>query len=239
MSTNQTIPRSVKKARAGLTLRISHQEYDTILAALRFWQANQDGVCSETGKPNAEDYAEISEAHGDALDDKQIDQLIERVQCDTPNAVTPGLSDNELEAIGYALDLAFEDQENYLTSGIDPVADYGPDWPEAAKHKSERFDAIAQAVEKLGIDNPERWQRLAKQVLSIKSEAEPLRRRCFAMVTSWSETKARTIDVIGGTEKDSAGMDAALKAAHKALGKSVNVKLISMSDTKPNITVNL
>lgn len=68
---------------------------------------------------------------------------------------------------------------------------------------------------------------------------EPLRRRYFAMVPSWSETKARTIDVIGGSEKDSAGMDAALKAAHKALGKSVHVKLIPLNDTKPNITVKI
>ena len=68
---------------------------------------------------------------------------------------------------------------------------------------------------------------------------EPLRRRYFAMVPSWSETRARTIDVIGGNEKDSAGMDAALKYAHRVLGKSVHVKLIPVSDTKPNKTIKL
>jgi hypothetical protein len=68
---------------------------------------------------------------------------------------------------------------------------------------------------------------------------KPLHRRYFTIVPGVSRMKARYIDVIGGHEKDSAGMDAALNYAHKALGKSVQVKLVPVSDTKPNVTITL
>jgi hypothetical protein len=64
-------------------------------------------------------------------------------------------------------------------------------------------------------------------------------RRYFAMVPSWSESRARYIDVIGGTETDSEGMTTAVKTAHEMLGKSVIVRLSKVSDTKPNRVVRL
>lgn len=82
-------------------------------------------------------------------------------------------------------------------------------------------------------------ERLIERV-QFDDKPESLHRRYFAVVQGpGTRIKARYIDVIGGAEKDSAGMDAALKAAHKALGKSVNVKLIPVSDSKPNVTVKI
>jgi hypothetical protein len=70
-------------------------------------------------------------------------------------------------------------------------------------------------------------------------ESKPSHRRYFAVVPGVTRMKARYIDVIGGHEKDHEGMDAAVKYAHKVLGKSVNVKLVPVSDTKPNVTITL
>jgi hypothetical protein len=67
----------------------------------------------------------------------------------------------------------------------------------------------------------------------------PLHRRYCAVTPGITRMRSRYIDVIGGHEKDHEGMDAALKYAHKALGKSVNVKLVPVSDTKPNVTITL
>ena len=65
------------------------------------------------------------------------------------------------------------------------------------------------------------------------------RRRYFAIRPSWGDCQARIIDVIGGDEKDHAGMDAAVRAAHEMLGKSGEVKLISLADTRPSCVVRL
>jgi hypothetical protein len=65
------------------------------------------------------------------------------------------------------------------------------------------------------------------------------RRRYFAIRPSWGDCQARIIDVIGGDEKDHAGMDAAVRAAHEMLGKSVEVKLIPSSGTRPSSVVRL
>lgn len=80
------------------------------------------------------------------------------------------LTDMEREAIGYVLDLAFDDQQNYLSTGS-PEVDYGPEWPDTARQKRTYFAALAVAVEKLGLPTDrERWQQLAD---GLKDEAEP------------------------------------------------------------------
>lgn len=252
--TGVKVPLLAAEARAGITLRVTHQEYDTMLAALRFWQCERDGVNEDTGKPIAADYAEIADAHGKPLDDKQIDQFIERVQFDDPQSTPKRARTNKLaeslleqdEDLGAALDAALDAAEQVLQKQVP-----GTIW--AGKYEPMQLTALFQqhiethlceeliAIAEHG--DYTHWREAGKPDPSFDQEPEnqekPLRRRYFAMVPSWSETKARTIDVIGGTEKDSAGMDAALKAAHKALGKSVNVKLIPVSDTKPNMTVKL
>lgn len=121
----------------------------------------------------------------------------------------------------------------HLCEELIAIAEYGDykHWLEAGK-PNPSFDHKRKGAH-ITYDGPH-GEFLAKQ-----DEMKPLRRRYFAIVPSWSETRARTIDVVGGNEKDSAGMDAALKYAHKALGKSVQVKLVPLSDTKPNVTITL
>jgi hypothetical protein len=68
----------------------------------------------------------------------------------------------------------------------------------------------------------------------------PLHRRYFAIALYNRGMHSRYIDVIGGNEKDTAGMDMALCTAKRLLrSKSVHVNLIPVSDSKPNVTVIL
>lgn len=128
---------------------------------------------------------------------------------------------------GDFVDVQIVDWDNLIGDGAEP---------DATRETWESFsDYVKEHIE---ANCPSEFAKIRNLIVS-GTKPEPLRRRYFAVVPGVSRIKARTIDVIGGTEKDSAGMDAALKAAHKALGKSVNVKLIPMSDTKPNITVKL
>jgi hypothetical protein len=77
-----------------------------------------------------------------------------------------GFTQAEIDALGAALDLAFEDQENYLTSGNAPQ-DYGSEWSEAKREKQSKFRLIASVTEKLGIAGErERWEGLADQLNS-------------------------------------------------------------------------
>lgn len=62
-----------------IKLAVSQREYDTILAALRYWQAEvTDDMTAEEGIPV--DFADIALEHGNACDSVEIDALIERVQ---------------------------------------------------------------------------------------------------------------------------------------------------------------
>jgi hypothetical protein len=88
----KTIAKSVKEARAGLipseetenlpvvTLRVKHREYDMIISALRFWQREPS---------HGSEMYEIAADHGDPLTDKEIDQLIKRVQFDDKSESAP------------------------------------------------------------------------------------------------------------------------------------------------------
>lgn len=76
------------------------------------------------------------------------------------------VSPEELEALGYVLDLAHGDQQSYLDVGS-PSVDYGDDWPNVSRFKAEQFRAIAQFANRLGLHGElERWNALAEAVQS-------------------------------------------------------------------------
>jgi len=62
-----------------IAIKLTKREYDTVLAALRMWQAEVTDNMTETeGIPL--DYAGIALEHGDALTSESIDKLINRMQ---------------------------------------------------------------------------------------------------------------------------------------------------------------
>jgi len=64
-------------------------------------------------------------------------------------------------AIGYALDLAFDDQEHYLKCG-NPKTDYSGDWEEARRSKADKYRALAKLGDRLSFQGEaDRWNRLA------------------------------------------------------------------------------
>ncbi|HXN71501.1 MAG TPA: hypothetical protein VN861_02995 [Candidatus Acidoferrales bacterium] len=57
---------------------VSEREFDTIIAALRMWQADvTDDMTDNEGVPV--DFADIALEHGNALTSTAIDRLIQRV----------------------------------------------------------------------------------------------------------------------------------------------------------------
>lgn len=61
-----------------ISIEVSQREFDTIIAALRMWQADvTDSMTPEEGVPA--DFADIAMEHGDALTSKAIDRLIARI----------------------------------------------------------------------------------------------------------------------------------------------------------------
>jgi len=64
-----------------------------------------------------------------------------------------------VEALGWALDLAYDDQQSYLSIG-NPHSDYAEEWPEVARQKAAYCRAIAKAALIHGED--ERWTGLAE-----------------------------------------------------------------------------
>jgi hypothetical protein len=76
------------------------------------------------------------------------------------------LTPEEVEALGYALDLAYDDQSAYLDTG-NPEVDYGAEWPEVARIKARQYSALARLGDCAGLHGElERWSNLAKAVLS-------------------------------------------------------------------------
>ncbi len=70
------------------------------------------------------------------------------------------LTPDEIEAIGFALDLAYQDQENYFQTG-DPKEDYGPSWNDERKMKADYFRTIGKVAQRLGMSGErERWNDL-------------------------------------------------------------------------------
>ena len=71
------------------------------------------------------------------------------------------LTDEQVAALGYILDLAHGDQESYLSIG-NPRTDYGDEWPETAAWKARDFRHIAAAFGELFPGEVERWASLAE-----------------------------------------------------------------------------
>ena len=82
------------------------------------------------------------------------------------------LTPEQREALMHILDLAFEDQSNYLDSGH-MATDFGADWPEARATKAATFRTIAEiAGQQLRIHGEfERWADLASSVEEIRDGA--------------------------------------------------------------------
>jgi hypothetical protein len=84
------------KANRKIQAEFTHQEWDTVLAALRFWQKVSDDKYlvpiggDEYGEITAirtrvfEDSEDIAFAHGTALSKKAIDKLCERINYPKP-----------------------------------------------------------------------------------------------------------------------------------------------------------
>ena len=61
-----------------IQIEVSQRELDTIIAALRMWQADvTDNMTKGEGIPV--DFADIALEHGNALTSAAIDRLIERI----------------------------------------------------------------------------------------------------------------------------------------------------------------
>lgn len=70
------------------------------------------------------------------------------------------ITPEQIEALGYILDLAHGDQEHWLNAGNSSV-DYGDDWPRVANMKAAQFRAVAQVAGVLIAGERERWEALA------------------------------------------------------------------------------
>ena len=76
-----------------------------------------------------------------------------------PRTIT--LTEEQVQALGEALDLAYGDQESYLSIG-NPSVDYGNEWPETAAAKAQTFRHLGEVGELLGFHGEqERWGALA------------------------------------------------------------------------------
>jgi hypothetical protein len=70
------------------------------------------------------------------------------------------LTEEQREALGWALDMAYDDQNSYMSVG-NPEKDYGDDWPDAALMKANYCRSIAEIADING--EYERWTDLAEQ----------------------------------------------------------------------------
>lgn len=67
------------------------------------------------------------------------------------------------EALGTALDLAYDDQKSYIDYAS-PDIDYGDEWPEVCAEKCKKFRALGEFGESIGFAGErERWESLAKE----------------------------------------------------------------------------
>ena len=82
------------------------------------------------------------------------------------------LTEEEREALGYILDLAAEDQDQYLKYG-DPHADYGNEIGEAFKNKARMFRTIGTLAYRMGFPGEsERWNDMANTCEEIITPEE-------------------------------------------------------------------
>lgn len=82
---------------------------------------------------------------------------------------TSNLTPEQIEALEWALDLAFDDQHNYVREG-DPAGDYGNDWPDARAMKAAYCRSLAELATCVGETN--RWNNLADEIENIPTDEE-------------------------------------------------------------------
>lgn len=79
------------------------------------------------------------------------------------------MTPEQVEAFGWALDMAYDDQQSYMSIG-NPHKDYGDDWPDSARQKAAYCRSIAEVAPINGED--ERWTDLAEQFEASAHEYE-------------------------------------------------------------------
>ena len=73
----------------------------------------------------------------------------------------------EIDGLLDVLNIAFDDQENYLNSAH-PAMDYGTEWPATRELKATQFELTARVLDKLGMHaSAKKWRELAD---SLKAE---------------------------------------------------------------------
>ena len=75
-------------------------------------------------------------------------------------SLTLTLTEAQTEALCDMLQIAYEDQEQYLQSSF-ASSDYGDEWPEAAATKAHKFRRVGEVVEQLGLVADD-WTSLAE-----------------------------------------------------------------------------
>lgn len=101
--------------------------------------------------------------------------------------MTIELSTAEVEALGYALDLAYGDQEAYLSNG-DPEQDYGDEWESVSQFKATQFEAIGALAGRMGMHGEvERWGNLARMARGEEVQSPP-RLNCWRHSATYSAT---------------------------------------------------
>jgi hypothetical protein len=79
-------------------------------------------------------------------------------------------TNEERDAIEWALELALDDQQHYLDYG-NPQLDYGKDWPEIASDRAKHCRAIADTYWNHG--SARVWNMLADQYDAAAEEVQP------------------------------------------------------------------
>ncbi len=87
-------------------------------------------------------------------------------------SVTVTISTEEFEALGYILEIAYSDQESYLSIG-NPSVDYGDEWPSIAYSKATHFSLIAELYSRIGFTGErDRWSSLAQSFKASGDESQ-------------------------------------------------------------------
>lgn len=79
------------------------------------------------------------------------------------------LTDEQQEALGWALEMAHYEQNEYMNYG-NPHVDYGSEWPDAARLKAGYCRSIAAIAEIVGLETE--WNQLAEQFETSAKEYE-------------------------------------------------------------------
>lgn len=140
----------------------SSRKLATILAALRYWQ--REGLLSGG---HEQDIA----TNGDEVDPLTADEIDDLCEGLNVKGVLVTITEEDREAIGFAFDLAHDDQSNYMTSN-NMAQDYGADWPETRAMKDDSFRRLGAIGERIGLyGEVERWNALADSMPPVGDPA--------------------------------------------------------------------